>query len=244
MLNFCHSQSMWNNRQNEKIYDAFCQLYGTSELWVSIDRCCFKLPQNEEYPKYNSKGFVHWDLDIWKDLTIPVDLQGVLVLEDTTEEMGGFHCVPGMHLEIDYFKQKYEKKVNSSTKERFHSRGIPINIPSEMYFDKKYKLKKIEAKQGDLIIWKRTLAHGNGENLSKIPRYAQYINMYPVPEFDFEKRTNQLCLESMQRGERIKCWKESTIPKKFEISNELQMKEPATLTSLGKKLLGIEYYEE
>eukprot|EP01080_Neovahlkampfia_damariscottae_P004804 gene4804-8390_t len=243
MLNLSHSQSIWNNRQSEKIYRAFSQLYNNPKLWVSIDRCCFKLPINDDYPKYLSKGFVHWDLDIWDNINSAVDLQGVLALEDTDETMGGFHCVPGMNNEIEYFKKKYENKVGKKEKEKFHFRGIPINIPMDMYYDRKYKLKKIIVKKGDLIIWKRELAHGNGENLSNVPRLAQYINMYPVPEDKNKKRSNQECLESMTLNERISCWESSTVPKKFGDFKEIQMNTPAKLTDLGQKLLGIEHWD-
>ncbi len=53
-------------------------------------------------------GFVHWDLDPWA-LRQPVTfgLQGVLCLEDTQENQGGFQCVPTMHRWINQCTQRH-----------------------------------------------------------------------------------------------------------------------------------------
>ena len=40
----------------------FSELWNTGKLWVSIDRACMKTPSNPNYPDFDGKGFVHWDL--------------------------------------------------------------------------------------------------------------------------------------------------------------------------------------
>ena len=42
------------------------------------------------------------------------------------------------------------------------------------------EVKSIPGKAGDLLIWHRLLAHGNGHNRSDKPRMAQYIAMSPA----------------------------------------------------------------
>src|SRR5688500_5495642 len=96
MVEMYHHQAMWDTRQYPKMYKAFAEMWNTGKLWVSLDRVCFKPPSNQRFPDYDHKGFVHWDADPWRN-DLPFGLQGVLVLEDTEEDQGGFHCVPGMH---------------------------------------------------------------------------------------------------------------------------------------------------
>lgn len=69
--------------------------------------------------------------------------------------------------------------VSREIRDKFHNRGIPINVPPRALKTIQSKLVRIEAKAGDFIIWRRELAHGNGMNCAKRPRLAQYINMYP-----------------------------------------------------------------
>jgi hypothetical protein len=89
---------------------------------------------------------------------------------------------------------------------------------------------------GDLVIWDRTLAHGNGANHSTRPRLAQYLTMYPVGE---DEATSQ---------ERIACWRDRHAPSYWEhnIPEALRGREkenpPAQLSPLGRKLLGLDLW--
>jgi hypothetical protein len=38
MVEVYNHQHLWNNRQVQRIYDAFVDIWGTEQLWVSIDR--------------------------------------------------------------------------------------------------------------------------------------------------------------------------------------------------------------
>eukprot|EP01114_Cavostelium_apophysatum_P023413 TRINITY_DN8812_c0_g1_i1.p1 TRINITY_DN8812_c0_g1~~TRINITY_DN8812_c0_g1_i1.p1 ORF type:complete len:228 (-),score=17.51 TRINITY_DN8812_c0_g1_i1:148-765(-) len=91
-----HHPSFWANRTHPRIHKAFAQLWKTEKLWVSIDRACLKFPANPNHSSWDHKGFLHWDYNPW-DKYQPFGLQGVLALEDTEENQGGFHCVPGLH---------------------------------------------------------------------------------------------------------------------------------------------------
>jgi hypothetical protein len=93
------------------------------------------------------------------------------------------------------------------------------------------EVKSIAGKAGDLLIWHRLLAHGNGHNRSDKPRMAQYIAMSPAKE----RGANE-------RDERINGWQTCRPtprwpgdPRDWEHTRQ----KPAMLTDLGKRLLGL-----
>ena len=89
MVEAYNHQCLWNNRQTQKVYDAFVDIWGEEKLWVTIDRANLNVPSRvkDEY-----KGFIHWDYD---PETKPQNVQGVLALSDQTDErVGGFQCIP------------------------------------------------------------------------------------------------------------------------------------------------------
>ncbi len=96
---------------------------------------------------------------------------------------------------------------------------------------------QVPAKAGSLLIWHHALPHGNGRNTSDKPRLAQYMNFYPVPE----------PMDEARREERITLWRERRAlgraawpgdPRGWEANNY----GPAELTSIGRKLLGIDLW--
>lgn len=219
------TQSLWDNRQNPRLYRAFAELYGTERLWTSLDRACFKPPLNPAYPHYNDQGFVHWDMDTsTPPETWSFFLQAVLCLTDTTEEMGGFCCVPGLHRE-NLVRWIAEQPADRN---RFH--------PDLSRLPEGKKVTPIPGEAGDLIIWDYTLAHGNGPNHGTAPRLCQYVTLYPAGD------------DLVQVEERVTAWQNHTapaywekdIPAEFKGKERAQHPEPAQLTELGKKLLGLE----
>ena len=36
MVEVYNNQHLWNNRQTQKVYDVFCDIWGTEKLWVTI----------------------------------------------------------------------------------------------------------------------------------------------------------------------------------------------------------------
>ena len=99
MVEVYNHQALWNNRQMQKVYDAFVDVWGTEKLWVTIDRANLNFPMRagNEY-----KGFIHWDYD---PETRPQNVQGVLALADQTDaNMGGFQCIPWMYRNYDTWK--------------------------------------------------------------------------------------------------------------------------------------------
>lgn len=215
MVEMYHYQSMWDNRQDEALHQVFADIFGTEHLWVSIDRTNLKPPSVPEHPDYHHKGFMHWDADLEKYPDIPFGVQGVLALAETTEDMGGFQCVPEIYQDLPGYLERY-------------GRDRMANLTD-------YAPTYIALNAGDMVIWTSLLAHGNGENMTDRPRLAQYISMGPARKSDDDFRS-----------QRIAAWRENRPiahrrafpgdPRGIEQARS----EPATLTSLGRRLLGLD----
>ena len=99
MIEVYNNQFLWDNRQNQRVYDAFVDIWGTENLWVTIDRANLNFPIR---PGFEYKGFIHWDYD---PETKPQNVQGVLALCDQDDEnMGGFQCIPELFRTYDTWK--------------------------------------------------------------------------------------------------------------------------------------------
>jgi len=217
MVEVYQHQALWNNRQHPRVHGAFADLLGTEKLWSSIDRANFNVP---ERPGWEYKGFIHWDWDS-TERPIPLRVQGVLSLTDTSADQGGFQCVPGFHRQLDEWA-----RTQPPDRDPRHPDLTGL------------KVKQIETKAGDLVIWHVALAHGNGQNRSDRPRLAQYITMFPAREDD-----------DALRQERIRLWRERLHPQGSTAFRgdprrwEAQFP-PAELTDLGEKLLGLQSWDD
>ena len=175
MVNMSNNQAMWDNRQAPQLHQIFSELWGTEKLWVVLDRTNMNPPVNDQW---NYEGFLHWDMDPTKP---PEPLfQGVLYLTDTTEEMGGFQCVPGSHRRLLEWQATHSPEEGApppgvTGRDWMMSKGNPIK---EWVMDG-LERKSIPGKAGDFLIWNVALLHGNGKNVSDQPRLAQYISMTP-----------------------------------------------------------------
>lgn len=214
MVEAYNHQQLWNNRQNEKIYNAFCDVWGTTKLWVTIDRTNLNFPIQEGF---EYKGFIHWDYD---PATRPQNVQGVLALSDQTDETtGGFQCIPWLY-------RNYEEWVKTQPNDR--NPFIPDISGLERH------LKKVKLEKGDLLIFNSLLPHGIRPNLSKqTVRVAQYISMMPAEEHN-----------SALKEWRIRSWRERVAPEGYAFPGDPRQWEQkkyttAELSPLGKKLLGL-----
>ena len=162
MVEIYQHQSLWDNRQYPRIHRAFAQIWQTEKLWVSLDRANMKPPTRSQNPEWNNYGMIHWDVDTSQQ-AIPFGVQGVLYLTDTAENQGEFQCIPGFH-------HTFYDWVKSQPVDR------NPRVPNLNGLD----VKSIAGQAGDLLIWHRLLAHGNGHNTATQPRLAQYITMSPI----------------------------------------------------------------
>ncbi|MDG1571648.1 phytanoyl-CoA dioxygenase family protein [Robiginitalea sp. M366] len=215
MVEVYNHQLLWNNRQTQKVYDAFVDIWGTEALWVTIDRANLNFPQR---PGHERKGFIHWDYD---PETRPQNVQGVLALADQTDEnMGGFQCIPWLYRNYDSWKL-------TQPEDRDHFQPDISGLED--------KIVKVKMEAGDLLIFNSTQPHGIRPNRSgnKV-RMAQYISMMPAePEND------------ALRQWRIHSWKNRVAPEGYAFPGDPRNWEQtkyktAELSGLGRKLLGLD----
>ncbi len=141
-------------RRSPRVHKAFAQLWGSENLWVTIDRMGFN-------PPVSIGGFkgsnIHWDASLVRP--IPFATQGVLYLSDTAEDQGAFRCVPGFHHNIDQWLEN-------------------LGDADPRSVDLSAHVKYVAGRAGDLIIWRQDLPHAASSNHSTQPRLAQYITYY------------------------------------------------------------------
>lgn len=216
MVEVYQHQALWNNRQHPRVYQVFREIRGEDPLWVSMDRASMKPPRHPNHPEYDHAGFIHWDVDT-SQLPVTFGVQGVLALTDTTEDQGGFQCVPSLY-------RHFEEWVRTQPPDRDPYRPNLGDHP----------VVKVPARAGDLIVWHRLLAHGNGRNLSSRPRLAQYLTMYPARDEDLAERER-----------RVRLWRDRLCPGGPAFPGDARRVEErqyqtAALTPLGRKLLGLD----
>ncbi len=162
MVELIHHPVLQRNRDSERIRRAFEQIWGTSDLISTNDRCGFNAP---ERPGFAFPGpHPHWDASIAAPL--PLGTQGILYLTDTEAEQGAFTCVPGFHRRLESWMASLPKGANPREQD-LNAEAVPI-----------------AGKAGDLIIWHIGLPHGSRPNRAQRPRLVQYINMYPPTRVD------------------------------------------------------------
>jgi hypothetical protein len=213
MVEVYNNQHLWNNRQMQKVYDAFIDIWGTKKLWVTIDRANLNLPIKAGF---EYKGFIHWDYD---PETKPVNVQGVLALSDQDDEnMGGFQCIPELFRTYDTWKL-------TQPEDRDHFKPDTTG----------FEMQKVKMNAGDLLIFNSLQPHGIRPNLSgnKV-RIAQYISMMPAEEENEALR--EWRVTSWRNSVAPEGYAFPGDPRKWEQKKYGQ----AELNNLGKKLLGLE----
>lgn len=151
---------IWHkNRSSERIKQAFQELWGATELFMSLSRLSFNPPLHGFVENYGPSK-LHWDASI--NQPMPFNVIGMLYLNDVSEEQGAFQCVSGFHREIEEWL--------SSLPEGTNPRDAALSLQSV----------KVPANSGDLIICRQELPHASSINRADYPRFVQYIAMYPA----------------------------------------------------------------
>jgi hypothetical protein len=142
-------------RTSPRIHKAFAQLWGSADLWTTIDRMSFNPPETVARPFQGPR--LHWDVSLARP--IPFATQGILYLTDTAADQGALTLVPGFHHRLDAWLD-----------------GLGERDPRQV--DLNAEAVPIPAGAGDLIIWRQDLPHGASRNRAARPRMAQYVNYY------------------------------------------------------------------
>lgn len=215
MVEAYQNQALWDNRQHQRVYDAFVDIWDRIDLWVTIDRANLNTPNNG---KRKFAGFIHWDADTTLD-PLPVNVQGVLALSDTSPESGGFQCYPELFNHLLEWRKSVPLDRNPWQPDL-------ATVPYPMEF--------IAMKKGDLLIFNSLLAHGIRPNTStdKV-RLAQYISFTPAQQDN----------EAL-RAWREESWSERSAPKGYAFPGDPLEREKtvyprAALSELGEKILGV-----
>lgn len=161
MIELYHHPLLWAARQSPRIYDAFVDVWGHEQLWVTIDRMNFNLPPE---PGFIFKSFMHWDYDPDTD---PQNVQGVLAINDQTDlTVGGFKCIPELFQHYADWRQQQDENWDWYRPDVSAFTPTPVSLA-----------------RGDLLIFNSKLCHGIRQNVStdKV-RIAQYISMMPAQE--------------------------------------------------------------
>lgn len=272
MAEMYQHQALWNNRQCPRVHQVFAEILGTEHLWVSIDRISMSPPlrtrpdDSGRLDGLSSSKLpipLHWDYALQLDgdgrptlmgssfdPPIPFWIQGVLYLTDTVKEGGAFTCVPGFHRKLEAWMETLPADSDPLKQDKdgsvFHNyetwlEKLPASADSIKQELMGLGTKPVPAKAGDLIIWHSSLPHGAGHNRAVRPRVVQYLTQFPALEND--KKT---------RNRRLKAWRNSMADWLVEapgVKEELRKEKErdrgptAKLSSLGKKLLGLDRWE-
>jgi ectoine hydroxylase-related dioxygenase (phytanoyl-CoA dioxygenase family) len=224
-------QMQWDIRQDERIYNAFVDIWDTEELWVTLDRVNLNPPNinNRSRAKIpeTKEGFdinLHWDVDTKSKLK-PQRVQGIIALADSDDLTGGFQCCPSLF-------EHYQQWESQQPQDRDPIRP-KINIEEHPVIQP-----KVEA--GDLLIFNGWLAHGVKENTSKNKiRSVFYLSMMPAIPENLELASSRI---DSWKNLTTPCWNGTLIGDQKK--HEKLRYGPAKLSSLGEKLLGSKHWNK
>jgi hypothetical protein len=158
MVQLFHHPALRPGRTSPRLLKAFAQIWGTADLWTSLDRVSFNPPVRPgvEFPGPR----LHWDISLVPPVVFQV--QGMIYLTDTSAEQGAFEAAPGFHKRIDAWLAGLGEGVDP--------RRVDLSADAQ----------RIAANAGDLIIWHSALPHGASPNTGDRPRLAQYVTQFPA----------------------------------------------------------------
>ena len=216
MVEVYNHQTLWDNRQCQRVYDAFVDVWDDERLWVSIDRA------NLNTPNRNGRtfsGFIHTDIDTTLE-PLPVNVQGVLSLVNSDTETGGFQCVPELFRTFEEWKKRQPAGRD----------GFKPDVTG-------FEVYPVPMKAGDLLIFNSLLAHGIRPNTSENKvRMAQYISMSPADSGDAALRERRIGSWRERRAPEGYAFPGD--PREWERTKY----GTAELTPLGRRLLGVDLW--
>ncbi|NML50663.1 phytanoyl-CoA dioxygenase [Streptomyces sp. R302] len=226
-----HHQLLWDSRQSQRVYDAFVDVWDCEELWVTLDRLNLNPPnvrnRDRALIEPTDRGFdieLHWDIDTTLGVP-PQRVQGIIALNDTTAETGGFQCDPELFRRFEEWKPA-QPEDRDPLRPDVDRAEFPVVRP--------------DLHPGDLLIWNGLLAHGVARNTSADGvRAVQYLSMMPALEEHAKLRRSRV--ESW-RHLRTPRWNRTLVGD--PVLHESKRYPTAELTPLGARLLGLTSWHE
>ncbi|MFH9742545.1 phytanoyl-CoA dioxygenase family protein [Streptomyces roseolus] len=226
-----HHQLLWDSRQTQRVYDAFVDVWDCEELWVTLDRLNLNPPnvrnRDRALIEPTDRGFdieLHWDIDTTLGVP-PQRVQGIIALNDTAAETGGFQCDPELFRRFEEWKLAQPEGRD------------PIRPDVDRA---EYPVIRPDLHPGDLLIWNGLLAHGVARNTSADGvRAVQYLSMMPALEEHAKLRRSRV--ESW-RHLRTPRWNRTLVGD--PVRHESKRYPTAELTPLGARLLGLTSWHE
>ncbi len=206
-----HHQALWDVRQHPALHEVFAGLYGTEALWVSNDRVSYKPPAGSKTRSWR-RDAVHWDCDPWQFTGF--SLQGLVYLTDTTTDQGAFMCVPGIFRDLPAYLE-----AHAADDDRRHPRVDDADLV------------RVAGGKGSLVVFSRLMPHTSDVNHSSQHRFVQYVTMSRADE--------------SERARVVREWRERLLPdwairQAISEGKTREAGEPAQLTDLGRKLVGLD----
>jgi ectoine hydroxylase-related dioxygenase (phytanoyl-CoA dioxygenase family) len=90
-----------------------------------------------------------------------------------------------------------------------------------------HEIVPVPGRAGDLVVWDIRLQHGNLANRDRAPRVVQYVSMFPHGDWGETPADHQ------------RLWREG---RDFQDPEGPPGHEPADLTALGRRLVGLDPY--
>ena len=97
MLEIYNHQYLWDNRQEQRVYDIFVDIWDREDLGSrSIAPISIRRRRSRAIPTASSTG-----MSIPRIRPLPIGVQGVLSLKKQDGDVGGFQCVPELFSNFD-----------------------------------------------------------------------------------------------------------------------------------------------
>jgi hypothetical protein len=204
-------QAQWDLRQDPRVHAAFAAAHGREDLNVTQEGFGFKPPLATTPGEPAAAMDMHFDLD---PRTPRPALQGVLYLTDVAADQGAFCAVPGVFADRDGWLARHPEA------------GPEVDVDLEGH-----PIVPVPGRAGDLVIFDSRLPHGNGANRAAAPRVVQYLTMQPVGYWG-EQPSDHAALYRSGRANPAQRWRPGW--------DGVQPGPPATLTPLGRRLVGLD----
>ncbi|ARF12475.1 2OG-FeII oxygenase [Klosneuvirus KNV1] len=218
---------MWKTRENLCIRYVFYQIYNTFKLLTSFDAATICRPPESGYVQAPNNSWLHTDQKIINCKLEKVytsdyySIQGIVNLEDSGDEDGGFFVGEKSHL--------LHTKMFENNKENPKDNWYLINKDDLSFLQKEgTKFTKVNASKGALILFDSRCIHSGfpnqkGREVEKF-RYVIYVSMTPAKRAtkkDIDKK-----IKAVKEGKMTSHWSSCNV-KIFGLPRTYGKPEPA-----------------